>query len=84
VTEATRAYVVRVVASVSRKRPETQERAKALLEPLNGWVTTAPKTTAEADPAEPVTDAAKDAQPKVPTNAPPANDAADEAHRKVG
>jgi hypothetical protein len=47
-------------------------------------VTTAPKTTAEADPAEPVTDAAKDAQPKVPTNAPPANDAADEAHRKVG
>jgi len=79
-TDSMREYVVSVVASVARKRPETQERADALLEPLRAWVSAAPKTPAEGEAEEP----AKDATPKVPTNAPPANDAAAEAHRKVG
>ena len=83
-TDAARTYVVRVVGSVSRRRPETQERADALLEPLRAWTTAAPKTQAEDE--EPAKDATptKDAAPRVPTNAPPANDAAEEAHRKVG
>jgi len=79
-------YVVSVVASVARKRPETQERADVLLEPLRAWVSAAPKTQAEGEAEEPAKEPAvtKDAPPKVPTNAPPANDAAEEARRKVG
>lgn len=55
-SESMRAYVVQVVASVDRRRPATQERADALLEPLRTW-TSAPAKADVAPDAPPANDA---------------------------
>lgn len=88
VTDSLRAYVVAVVASVSRKKPETAGRADELLRPLSEWVSAGPSGAAEEEGDEPANDgaakggAAEDAVKKsIPADA-PANDA--EARRKVG
>lgn len=49
VTDSLRAYVVAVVASVSRKKPETAERADELLRPLSEWVSAGPSGAAEEE-----------------------------------
>ncbi|MFO0606643.1 MAG: hypothetical protein U0324_25955 [Polyangiales bacterium] len=83
VTDSLRAYVVAVVASVSRKKPETAGRADELLRPLSEWVSAGPSGAAEEEgDGEEKDGAAHDAVTKsIPADA-PANDA--EARRKVG
>ncbi len=80
VAESVRAYVVRVLGMVNRKRPATREQVDALLEPLTRW--TATNATADT-----TSDDASDVQEGVPTNpAPPVAPANDDAteKRKVG
>jgi len=83
VTDSLRAYVVAVVASVSRKKPETAERADELLRPLSEWVSAGPSGAAEeeGDGEEKDGDAPDALKKSIPAD-PPANDA--EARRKVG
>lgn len=53
--DAMRTYVARVVSSVSRKKPETRERAQMLLRPLTDWRSSASVPTAEpAPPGTPI------------------------------
>ncbi len=84
VTDSLRAYVVAVVASVSRKKPETAERADELLRPLSEWVSAGPSGAAEEEEGdgEEKDGAAHDAVKKSIPAEPAANDA--EARRKVG
>jgi hypothetical protein len=49
-SDALRAYVVAVVASSSRKKPETVARAEELLHPLRAWVRSTPSNTRDPRP----------------------------------
>ncbi len=86
-TDAVRTYVVRVVASIDRKHPDTARRADDLLQPLRSWSspaaisdTSTVDPEGDARPAQPVTPA-QPVAPVVPDDA-PANDAA--PARKTG
>lgn len=76
--EAVKSYVIRVVATVDRKRPETQARADTLLAPLRAWESSPNASDAtEEDAPQPAP------SPDVTQGSPaPANDAA--PMRKVG
>ncbi len=86
-TDAVRTYVVRVVASIDRKHPDTTRRADDLLQPLRSWSspaavsdTSTVDTEGDARPAQPVAPVTP-AAPAV-RDAAPANDAA--PARKTG
>ncbi len=76
--EAVKSFVVRVVATVDRRRPETQARANLLLAPLRTW-TSSQSAAASTKGAEPQPVPTHDiAQPA------PANDAMSAPVRRVG
>ncbi len=76
--EAVKSYVIRVVATVDRKRPETQTRANTLLAALRAWESSS-NTGATSEEEEPQPAPSPDVTQRSPA---PANDAA--PVRKVG